>query len=62
MASAFEKNPINLSKPFPSSQELKKELKIDTSIYAEHKLMYIKEAGTPERPIWDIFADYLDDL
>jgi len=61
-ASVFEKKPIDLSKHFPSSLKLKEELEINKTLYEEYKSKFIKEPGTPEKPVWDIFADYCDSL
>jgi len=36
------------------------DLEIDHKIYKSYKELYIKKSGTPEKPVWEIFADYLD--
>lgn len=60
MASVFGKKPIELSRPFATT--LTQELKVDGTIYYEYKSKYIKETGTPEKPIWEIFIDYCREL
>lgn len=62
LASVFKKKAFDLSKPFPPVEELKKELEINHAVYNEYKTKFIKERNTPEKSIWDIFADYLDCL
>jgi len=57
IASAFGKKPIELSEEFPL--KLERELIVNNEKYDSYKEKYIKETGTPETPIWEIFADYL---
>ena len=33
---------------------------IDRKLYKSYKQTYIKETGTPEKPVWDVFCDYLE--
>jgi hypothetical protein len=40
--------------------DLKAWLRIDDFSYADYKEKYIKRAGTPELPLWQIFSDYID--
>jgi len=58
-ALAFGKKPIDLS-PLPSLNT-DDELIINSALYDNYKEMYIKETGTPEKPIWEICADYLEE-
>ncbi|MBT5471163.1 MAG: hypothetical protein HOK41_11220 [Nitrospina sp.] len=36
-----------------------RELKIDQECYAQHMETYIKKQGLPEKPCWEVLADYL---
>lgn len=56
-AHALGENPIVISDDYSSHFELNS---INDTKYATYKELYIKETGTPEKPVWEIFADYLD--
>ena len=58
MAANLEKKAINLSVTYPNNIE--QELIINKQAYNQYKANYIKKPGTPEKPIWEIFADYCD--
>ena len=62
MASSIEKKPLELSKKY--THLIEKELFFNQERYAYYKEMYIKETGTPEKLIWEIFIEYLkkDDI
>ena len=51
--------PINVSNDLDS---LTINDKIDRELYKSYKETYIKELDTPEKPVWDIFCDYLDKM
>ena len=51
------KIPINISNKYP---ELNDELFIDEEKYLHYKNNYIKMEGMPEKPIWEIFCNYLE--
>lgn len=55
MAELFGKRVINLSRSMAFDPE--EELKIDAQKYERYKHRYIKKAGTPEAPFWQIVAD-----
>lgn len=56
-AAQFNKKPINIDKKFPSN--IQSELVIDEKSYSAYISNYIKRPGTPEKPFWDIVADYI---
>lgn len=58
-AHALGENPIFISDNYSNHFELNN---INDTKYATYKELYIKETGTPEKPIWEIFADYLDSI
>lgn len=60
MSSCFNKTPINLDEPFYMDWE--KELTVDQAAYARYREGYIKKSGSPEKPCWQIFADFLKTL
>ena len=60
IAETFEKKPIDISKSYSYLSD--KELIVNKSIYRQYKESFIKEAKTPEKLLWEIFADYLDNL
>jgi hypothetical protein len=35
---------------------------IDEELYKSYKETYIKEVGTPEKPVWDVYYDYLKSM
>ncbi|MCH8012529.1 MAG: hypothetical protein IIA61_11370 [Candidatus Marinimicrobia bacterium] len=57
MANNFCKKPINISLNRIPSINIDP---INEDAYKEYKNSYIKMEGTPERPIWDIFCDFID--
>ena len=57
MASVLGKKPINICN---SSIDIYSGLKVDESLYKSFKEKYIKTPDTPERPVWEIFADNID--
>ena len=58
MASSFGEKPIILSKTKTFRNKVDGRLLINSHLYDHYMEMYIKESGTPEKPIWEIFADY----
>ena len=57
MANSINQKPINLS----SNYEIREnDFIYDKKFYDKYKNDYIKEMGTPDRPIWETFCDYLD--
>jgi hypothetical protein len=54
-SSLFNKFPINICQE--SKIDFEKEMKIDNDLYNNYKEDYIKETGTPEKPVWEVFAD-----
>ncbi|MEK7783941.1 MAG: hypothetical protein AAB658_00780 [Chloroflexota bacterium] len=58
MAAWLGKTPVNVDAPL--NQDWKKELAVDTEAYARYREAYIKTAGSPDKPVWQIFADHLN--
>lgn len=57
MANSINHKPINLSNNYELREN---DFIYDKKFYDKYKNDYIKEMGTPDRPIWEIFCDYLD--
>ena len=53
----LNKIPINVDGPLHLNWG--KELAIDLEAYARYREAYIKKSGSPEKPAWQIFADFL---
>lgn len=60
MATWLNKTPINLDE-LPHI-DWEKELTVDQASYARYQEAYIKKRGSPEKPCWQIFADFLKTL
>ena len=59
MANSINHKPLNLS----TNYEIRENNFIyDKKLYDKYKTDYIKETGSLDRPIWEIFCDYLDSL
>ena len=58
-ANALGQSPVNIYNNL--SQTIIND-QIDIRLYKSYKETYIKEAGTPEKPVWDVFCDYLDTM
>jgi len=59
-STVFNKSPINISQE--STIDFETEMKIDNDSYKNYKEDYIKETGTPEKSVWEIFADHCEDI
>jgi hypothetical protein len=57
MVELFGKEPVNVDHQGEFS--LENVTTIDDEAYTKYITNYIKKPGTPEKPIWDIFASYL---
>ena len=57
-SSVFNKSPINICQD--STIDFETEMKIDNDSYKNYKEDYIKETGTPEKSVWEIFADNIN--
>lgn len=51
------KIPINIDQV--SEIDWNKEMKINEALYLEYEWNYIKKAGTPELPVWDIYSNFI---
>jgi len=60
IAAGLGKDPINIDRL--SGFDCEKEMVINKEIYHRYKNHYIKKQGTPEKPVWDIFCEYLQNL
>ena len=56
-ASALGSEIVNISDECLINQN---QIKIEKDKYDCYKMMFIKEPGTPEKFVWDIFCDYVD--
>jgi hypothetical protein len=61
MASLFGKQPINLDK-LPLTIDWDIELQVNEAAYVDYQEKYIKQSGSPNKPAWQIFADFLNTL
>lgn len=59
MANAINHKPIDISSNYEINEQ---NFLFDKSIYDRYKTNYIKESSSPDKPIWEIFCDYLDSL
>ena len=39
-----------------------RELTVNEELYSQYLATYIRKPGSPEKPIWEIFADYVENL
>jgi hypothetical protein len=60
LARSFGKTPYNLDSSQPINWE--KENSISAENYKKYLNSYIKYPGSPNKPAWEIFVDYLDSL
>ena len=58
-ATALGESPVNISNDLHLN---KLNGQIDKELYKSYIETYIKEAGTPEKPVWDVYCDYLDSM
>lgn len=58
MAAWLGKTPINVDAPLDLNWE--KELAVDSEAYGRYREAYIKKAGSPDKPAWQIVADHLN--
>jgi hypothetical protein len=56
-SSVFEKKPINVGN---SITDIDSELIVNKNLYKSYREQYIKEADTPEKPVWEIFVDNIN--
>jgi hypothetical protein len=61
IAAVFGKQPINLD-DLPSTIDWPAELKVDEAVYKTYQERFIKQSGSPDKPAWQIFADFLKTL
>ena len=59
IASMFSKTPVNLNNDF--KMDLNREFIVDDKLYKDYRNSYIKQEGTENIPIWQIFANHLRD-
>lgn len=53
----FHKRPVNIDKPSPI--DWAKEMVVDPAVYSSYREAFIKKPGSPEKPLWQIFSDYI---
>lgn len=59
-AKALNSMPLNFDRPTDYFYEQILNSKYDKQTYQDYNNKYIKEIGTPKKPTWEIFCDYLD--
>jgi len=61
MAAVFGKQPIDLD-DLPATIDWPAALKVDEAVYRAYQDKFIKQIGSPDKPAWQIFADFLKTL
>jgi hypothetical protein len=59
LAAELGKSPINLDADL-SQVDWDREMRIDAAKYSQYQTRYIKSAGSPELPLWDIVIDHIE--
>ena len=59
-AAALGKKPINLDRVDPRTVDWREELRVDLEKYASYRNKYVKTEGSPERPLWSIVIDQVE--
>ena len=62
IAAELGKSPVNLDGTELQSVDWSKEMQVDAVKYAAYKAKYIKTAGSPEIPLWDIVINHIESL
>jgi hypothetical protein len=60
IAAELGKSPVNLDSTDLASVDWLKEMHVDDDTYERFKGKYIKTAGSPEIPLWDIVISYIE--
>jgi len=60
-ALALKKSPVNINNQTEYPSKLQDLLAIDDDAYAEYQQNYLKIPGSPEKPLMNIFVDYLQE-
>ena len=61
MAAGFGKQPIDLDN-LPATIDWTAALQVDEAAYSDYQDKFIKQRGSPDKPVWQIFVDYLRTL
>ena len=61
MAAGFGKQPIDLDN-LPAAIDWAAALQVDEAAYSDYQDKFIKQRGSPDKPVWQIFVDYLRTL
>lgn len=61
MAEVFGKQPIDLDN-LPATIDWSDALKVDEAAYRAYQDKFIKQSGSPDKPAWQIFVDFLKTL
>ena len=61
MAPVFGKQPIYLDN-LPATIDWSAALNVDEAAYRAYQDKFIKQNGSPDKPVWQIFADFLKTL
>jgi len=62
IASELGKSPVNLDSTDLLSVDWPKEMQVDAAKYERYRGKYIKAAGSPEIPLWDIVINHIEGL
>jgi hypothetical protein len=62
IAAELGKSPVNLDCTDLLSVDWPKEMQVDAAKYERYRAKYIKTAGSPEIPLWDIVINYIESL
>jgi hypothetical protein len=60
IAAELGKSPVNLDSTDLLSVDWKKEMQVDAATYERYRRKYIKTAGSPEIPLWDIVINHIE--
>jgi len=60
IAAELGKSPVNLDRADLLSVDWRKEMQVDAAKYERYRGEYIKTAGSPEIPLWDIVINHIE--
>jgi hypothetical protein len=60
VAAELGKSPVNLDRADLQAVDWRKEMQVDAAIYKAYIRKYIKTAGSPELPLWDIVINHVE--
>ena len=60
-AEIYKKKPINMNELNQEKLDQGVLLSIDKAAYSNYRQLYLKKHDSPDKPLWDIFSDYIHD-